>query len=232
VKIAIFSDVHGNYVNLKAFYDSMRLMGIDSYICLGDLCNYYPDNNKVIDFIKDNAIRCLLGNHDELYISGNHITEEKKTAYNFDLGLTESEEHISFLRTLPLNLEMTVSGKSILFCHGAPDDYLYTYVYPDSNLQKYAEIPHSIVFMGHTHRQFLREYAGKIFCNVGSIGLPRDNGSLMSFAVFNTFDLTITLYRKKTDLPKIKKEYGHNTPRQVLDLLERTEEIHYSYSLI
>lgn len=53
-------------------------MNIDKYICLGDLCNYYPDNEKVINLINSKNIICLLGNHDELYISDKLLSDEKK----------------------------------------------------------------------------------------------------------------------------------------------------------
>jgi diadenosine tetraphosphatase ApaH/serine/threonine PP2A family protein phosphatase len=102
-------------------------------------------------------------------------------------------------------------------------------VYPDSDLGVYADIPYDIVFMGHTHRQFLRRQSDKWFCNVGSVGLPRDNGRLMGFAIFDTSDGSIVLYRKKIDAERIKEVYSGRTTGDVLSLLDRQEEIHYSY---
>lgn len=232
MKIAVFSDIHGNYLNLLSFYESALSLNIDSYICLGDLCNYYPDNTKVIDLVKEKTTICTLGNHDELYISGKEWPEEKKIAYNFDQKLLLSEKHILYLKRLPLKYELVTKNASILFCHASPFDLLYSYIYPDSDLSVYENIPYDIVFVGHTHRQFIRTYKNKIFCNVGSIGLPRDNGSLFGFAVIDTEDLNITLYRKKIDIEAIKSSYGKLTTNAVIEMLDRKEIINYSYTQI
>jgi putative phosphoesterase len=232
MRIAVFSDVHGNYLNLISFYESALKLNIDKFICLGDLCNYYPENKKVIDFIKENKIICLLGNHDEFYSNNIALTEEKKTAYNFDDKLLECKEQISFLNQLPKFYEINENGKSLFFCHASPKDLLYTYIYPNSDLSIYDNFNKDIVFIGHTHRQFLRQNGNTIFCNVGSIGLPRDNGSLMGFAVIDTTDFNIVLYRKEINSKNIKAFYSDLVNNDVLDLLERRENLDYNYTLI
>ncbi len=232
MKIAVFSDVHGNYLNLVSFFESADKLNIDKFICLGDLCNYYSDNLKVIDLIKKRKINCLLGNHDELYIKDTRISEKKKSDYNFDISLLESKEHVNFLKTLPLKFEITENNISILFCHASPNDFLYTYIYPDTDLSQFNNIKHNIVFVGHSHRQFLRQEGDKMFCNVGSIGLPRDNGSLMGFAIFDTDDLSITLYRKKIDIDGVIERYENKINIDLIELLNRKETINYKYTLI
>lgn len=207
-------------------------MDIDRYICLGDLCNYYPDNKQVIDFVKDKEITCVLGNHDEFYLPHVTLSHEKKINYHFDEYLNKSESVNGFLKTLPLKYELEVNNKSILFCHASPSDLLYTYVYPDTELAVYDTIPYDFVFMGHTHRQFLRKERDKIFCNVGSIGLPRDNGSLMGFAVLDTNTMEVLLYRKKIDVRKIVKTYGNFVNKSLIELMNRTEPLNYPYTLL
>ena len=207
-------------------------MGIDKYICLGDLCNYYPDNKKVIDFLKENKINCVLGNHDEFYLPNKQLSVEKKVAYNFDETLSESKSTLDFLKNLPKKYELKVNNKYILFCHASPSDLIYTYVYPDTELKAYESIPYDLVFMGHTHRQFLREEKNKIFCNVGSIGLPRDNGSLMGFAVLDTDTMEVLLYRKKIDVVKVVRTYGSLVNEKLIELMNRTETLNYPYTLL
>lgn len=232
MKIAVFSDVHGNYINLLSFFESAKKLKIDKFICLGDLCNYYPDNKKVIEFFIENNILCLLGNHDELYGSDKALTGAKKIAYNYDESLVLNNESKIFLSKLPLKYEMFENNKAMLFCHASPSDLIYTYIYPDTDLTSYENMPYDIVFMGHTHRQFLREQNNKLFCNVGSVGMPRDNGSLLGFAVIDTCDNGITLYRKKINIEKVKLAYENNTPLEVLQLLSRQEVLNYNYTLL
>jgi len=229
MRIAIFSDVHGNYINLLSFFESTTEMNIDKYICLGDVCNYYPDNEKVINLINSKNIICLLGNHDELYISDKLLSDEKKAKYCFDEELKKDENIKSFFKKLPQSLEINENGKSLFFCHASPIDLLNTYVYPDTDLNMYNNVPYDYIFMGHTHRQFLTEHHNKVFCNVGSIGLPRDNGSLMGFVILDTLDMSIKLYRKQIDVDMVKLHYQVNTPVSVIALLDRQEVLNYPY---
>lgn len=232
MRIAIFSDVHGNYINLLSFFESTKGMNIDKYICLGDLCNYYPDNEKVINLINSKNIICLLGNHDELYISDKLLSDEKKAKYCFDEKLKKADYIKSFFKKLPQSLEINENGKSIFFCHASPIDLLNTYVYPDTDLNIYNNVPYDYIFMGHTHRQFLTEHHNKVFCNVGSIGLPRDNGSLMGFAVIDTNNFEIKLFRKMIDYRAVIVAYEKQAPADVIKLLDRKESINFNYTLI
>lgn len=86
--------------------------------------------------------------------------------------------------------------------------------------------------MGHTHRQFLTEHHNKVFCNVGSIGLPRDNGSLMGFAVIDTNNFEIKLFRKMIDYRAVIVAYEKQAPADVIKLLDRKESINFNYTLI
>lgn len=232
MRIAVFSDVHGNYLNLLSFYQSAIKLNIDKFICLGDLCNYFPDSSKVIDFIRNNEIHCLLGNHDEFYAFSLPLSKTKKLEYNFDDKLFKNKEQIAFLRGLPRSYEIIEKGKSLFFCHASPTDFLHGYIYPDADLTLYNNIKNDIVFIGHTHRQFLKKNLNTIFCNVGSIGLPRDYGTLMGFAVIDTSDFSIELYRKEINTNAVKNIYGGLVNKDVLELLERKETINYVYKLI
>ncbi|MEI7489572.1 MAG: metallophosphoesterase family protein, partial [Chryseobacterium sp.] len=65
MQIAIFSDVHGNLPALEVVLNDIEERGIDQKFCLGDLVDFAPWGNKVIEKIKSLNIPCLMGNHDE-----------------------------------------------------------------------------------------------------------------------------------------------------------------------
>jgi predicted phosphodiesterase len=232
LKIAVFSDVHGNYLNLISFFNSTEKLNIDKYICLGDLCNYYSDNESVINLIKEKDILCLLGNHDEFYIVNGLLSEERKKKYNFDPTLINKRECIDYLKSLPRKYETSIRNRSIIFCHASPTDLLYSYIYPDTDLDQFKDLPYNFVFIGHTHRQFLKSVGNVTICNVGSIGLPRDNGSLMSFAVLDTEMMDINLYRNEIDVEKIKETYIGKVNGDVIELLSRKEVLEFKYTLV
>ncbi|HWW43426.1 metallophosphoesterase family protein, partial [Pedobacter sp.] len=59
IKIAVFSDVHGNLPALEAVLEDMERRGADQIYCLGDLVDFAPWNNEVIDRIRKQKIPCL-----------------------------------------------------------------------------------------------------------------------------------------------------------------------------
>lgn len=231
MRYCIFSDVHGNLSNLLDFFSCTSELGVDEYICLGDLCNYYPDNKAVIELVISKDIKCILGNHDEFYTKPESLPVERKQAYNFQEELLTSDYHVNYLRSLPRSI--SVSGDSqVLFCHGSPHDLTNEYLYPDSDLTRFKELKYDYVFCGHTHRQFVRNSGNIIFCNVGSVGMPRDNGSLFGFAIFDEGNQEIQLYRKTIDIDEIVTKYAGKVPDEVIRLLDRREKLEFKYTLI
>jgi predicted phosphodiesterase len=206
-------------------------LNIDKYICLGDLCNYYSDNKEVIDFLIEKEIECVMGNHDQLYTTEHHLSADRMRAYNYDFDLEQSSRHVEFLKILP---EKIILGKNsrILLCHGSPNDLTNEYIYSDTDLASFAKCDFDFIFTGHTHRQFLRSYGSKVFCNVGSVGLPRDNGSLLGFVIFDSELYTISLYRKAVNKDALINKYQNTVPTEVLSMLSREESIKFPYILL
>jgi predicted phosphodiesterase len=232
MKYCIFSDVHGNIINLQALFSCTQGLGIDKYICLGDLCNYFTDNKEVIELLKEREVQCILGNHDEMYLNPDDIPVNKKKAYNFDFSLVKSKFHIDFIRGLPRSLVIEKNGSKVLFCHGSPNNLTNGYIYPDSDIKIYIGNGYDFIFCGHTHRQFISQADSPFICNVGSVGMPRDNGLLFGFAVFDFSILRIQLYRKKTNSSEILRRYSGKVKKDVLELMERNEKIKPHYILI
>jgi len=96
------------------------------------------------------------------------------------------EDGVRALATWPVARAVEYEGLRALLVHGAPDDPLEGYVYPDADLSDWDALPYDAVFMGHTHRPFARRVGTVLVANVGSVGLPRDAGGLASFAVLDT----------------------------------------------
>ncbi len=232
MKVAVFSDIHGNAINLLRFYEVTEKLSIEKYICLGDICNYYPDCISVISLLKDSNAICLMGNHDVMYLKNNELNDYKKAAYNFNEKLCKNGLFIDYIKGLSETYQLNIQNKSILFCHASPADPLNEYVFPDSDFKKFDNEKFDIVFMGHTHRQFLKKVNGKTYCNVGSIGQPRDQGDLFGFAILDTETLEIVLYRVESNVLKIRQNYEQNTPKEVIALLDRKEKLNFNYTLI
>ena len=78
--------------------------------------------------------------------------------------------------------------------------------------------------MGHTHRPFILKKDDVTFVNVGSCGLPRDNGHLASFVIFDTESGKVNIYRLLLNTDAILKEYGPFIHPSVVECLSRNNK--------
>lgn len=67
MKIAVFSDVHGNLKELKAVLEQIKEKNADLTVFLGDIFQRGNEETECLELLKDNEIICLKGNC-ELYL--------------------------------------------------------------------------------------------------------------------------------------------------------------------
>jgi 3',5'-cyclic AMP phosphodiesterase CpdA len=59
MKIAIISDIHGNYEALLSVNEDIQKAEVDKIICLGDFVGYGPQPEEVAQFLMENDIPCV-----------------------------------------------------------------------------------------------------------------------------------------------------------------------------
>ncbi|AMC01343.1 phosphodiesterase [Aerococcus viridans] len=192
MRIAIFSDIHGNKYALEEALIKMDEIGIDVHIFCGDAVGYYYYHNEVIDTLRNmKNIYCVLGNHDQMFID---IIDKKKAAKSYfekygssieKFSSSITKENIEFLRSLPEVKDILIDDLKIKIIHGSPWDPIDEYIYPNSDFDRYSEIDFDYVFQGHTHYPMKIRQGKCEIINPGSIGQPRDGG-FPSFVVFDT----------------------------------------------
>jgi putative phosphoesterase len=194
VILGLLSDAHGNREAFELGLSVLHQQGAETVYFLGDAVGYLPGTD-VVDAIQENSIVAISGNHDAMLLSG--VVDDAKDAV-FQHGETNramTEEQRAFLATWPERQELDSTHGQLLLVHGSPLDPLNGYVYPDTDLGPFANTAHAAVFMGQTHRPFVRELNGTLFVNVGSCGLPRDCGNLGSVCLFDDAVGTATIVR-------------------------------------
>ena len=68
MKICVFSDVHGNSIAWQNMYRKEK-DSVDKFLFLGDIYGYFYDQAAIIkDFMENDNIIAIKGNHDEYYI--------------------------------------------------------------------------------------------------------------------------------------------------------------------
>lgn len=191
MKLLLVSDIHGNYEALNAVTEKVEY---DEALCMGDLVDYGPQPAECIDWIRNNGIPTVRGNHDNA------------VAFHVDCGCGYKYKHLSeatreytwkilgedrkeFLGSLPLKIEREFGGLSITMAHGSPSSF-FDYIQPDTPAEKIEEITKDIkpgyLLLGHTHRPAIFKTATHTVLNPGSVGQPRDNDPRASCMVLDT----------------------------------------------
>lgn len=198
-KIAVISDIHGNYPALKAVLDDIDSDGIEDVICLGDIVGYYCQVNECIDMLRERKIYSLLGNHDYYMISGtccNSRTVKMCIDYQKTIIRRDNYEWLSILKP-------DYDTTDISYRHGGWNDAVEERI-SEFDFSWVKDFSQKMYFSGHTHIQGIQENktSGKIYCNPGSVGQPRDNKPSAAFAVIGS-DGKIELRRVDYDIDEV-----------------------------
>jgi putative phosphoesterase len=205
VKLAVFSDIHGNLPFFEAFLRDAEREKVDRLVFLGDAVSYYPDGCAVLRRLRELGALCIEGNHDSMLRGEFPVPEKHEPVYQLRSVMTAIDpEELAFVKTWPEIVHETLDGKHLTFVHGNPLNHLKGYSYADSELALYDDPDEDIVFVGHTHRPWIRQNFHTLMVNVGSVGLPRDEGggSRPAWA----------LYDSSTGIPEIRRVHADIAP--------------------
>ena len=161
----------------------------------------------------------MLGNHEAMILGLTQTPNGRESVYLHQGARAELGQEAVWNLTIGTPfLFLDAGDRRILFLHGAPWDPLNGYYYPDTEFPHPIEPPADIVVMGHTHYPFARHSAGRLMCNPGSVGLPRDHGALISFAILDPGLPRFDLYRIPMDPHAVLDAYPgvHPSIREVL----------------
>ena len=221
MKLCVFSDIHGNRLFFEAILQTWDKNGYDQYVFLGDAAGYFPDGVWVLDWLQENDIRCVRGNHDAMLTGAIPITANKDEVYQIhDTQQLMRKKHLDFIQSWPDTMEEKMDGINLFFVHGTPDSPLEGYGYEDSAIAGFDQPGLDFLFIGQTHRPWIQKNLHTTVVNVGSIGLPRDHGSQPSFAVLDTITKKAEIIRQTVDPLPILQTPGKINP-VVMDCLRR-----------
>lgn len=197
MKIVIISDIHSNFAALDALGEE----GYDQLWCLGDLVDYGPEPNEVIQWIRENANVCVRGNHDHAVgfdVDPQCSAPFKKLAastrhYTQDL-VTDAD--VEYLRNLPIQREITADGTSFYLVHAIPTDPLFGYCREESDqwANEVSWIKSDVLAVGHTHTPFVRRVGKTTIVNPGSIGQPKTGRPFACYAVWEDGEILLKEY--------------------------------------
>ena len=225
MKVAVISDIHGNWEALTTVEKAIEKCGVDEIWCLGDIVGYGPDPSRCIEWVREKCSIVIAGNHDWAVTGKESIEYFNPWAKEAVLKIRNmlSAEEIDYLNNLPL----TYKKDNILLVHGSPlKPQEWFYIFDEWDAKAAFEATEEwIIFVGHSHIPGCFSYKGneikehcfplklkdteRYIINPGSVGQPRDGDPRASFGILDLKDMIFEIcrvnYDIKTTQEKIKK---------------------------
>ena len=220
-KLLVMSDIHGNLSALDRVLEAEAEERLAGILLLGDLIDYGPRSNEVVQKIKqipkDQLLVNLWGNHEQAVMDMDYsrFSSErgKRCAEHTRQNLTE--ETFDFIEN---NMdrcgkkEIELFGRKCLAVHGSLEDLYWKSISHEETGENYAA--YDIVFSGHSHIPHFFEhfypadceqYRNKkrtVFLNPGSVGQPRNHNPNAHYAVIDLDTMTVQLKNIAYDIEK------------------------------
>ncbi|AYF54565.1 YfcE family phosphodiesterase [Clostridium novyi] len=228
MRIAIFSDIHGNIEALKAVLENIKSKNVHRVVCLGDLVGYGPFPNEVIDLIKSKDILTIAGNYDMAVVT-NDIKYIQDNPLNREFVLPWSVEEVTeankkYLKRLPEDIIVVEQGKVLKFVHGS-NRAINEYLLEDSDVAKEVmdELKEDVLICAHTHIPYEKKYGDKVLINDGSVGKPKTGSPNSNYVI-----LTIEENDIKSEIIEVEYDYEKtikameekNFPKELIDTIK------------
>jgi predicted phosphodiesterase len=202
MRIAIFSDVHGNLTALEAVLADIEQQSPDIVAFAGDACLFGARPKECLDLIRDQGMVCIHGNTD-LMVSGHallsddikaEMNERQRTVENIKewtvAQLTALDRN--WLEGLPFLRRISPTANpqhDLLIVHANPQDVDQP-IFPPEDRQRemwgevrqpdadlhpiMKETVAAVMAFGHYHLPSLRPWHNMLLANISSVSLPLD----------------------------------------------------------
>jgi len=233
MRYAVIADIHSNLEALTAVLDDMANQGrVDEIWCLGDIVGYGPDPGECLTILRQSPNICVAGNHDWAAVGKISTSDFNPDAAAANQWTAQqlSNEDIEYIRDLPLISE----AGDFTLAHGSPREPIREYLLSSgAALQNLTYFRTQFCLVGHSHqpivfscdetedcsaRYFLPDNPvatseGRLIINPGSVGQPRDGNPDAAYAIYDSEQQLVRLYRVPYDIRSTQeKMQAHGLP--------------------
>jgi diadenosine tetraphosphatase ApaH/serine/threonine PP2A family protein phosphatase len=222
-RVAVISDVHGNWHALEAVLEEIDREAPDELWCLGDLVGYGPRPNPCCAAIERRAAISLAGNHD-LGVLGELDLEEfagdAVVAARWTRGVLAEGS-----RALLESLRPLGEREGVELFHASPRDPVWEYVLSAEVVRVAFELTRSpLLLVGHSHVPLaitlegdvldgglaeggteLELGPGRRLLNPGSVGQPRDGDPRAAWLLLDREAGTASFRRVEYDVARTQE---------------------------
>jgi len=147
MRIAVFSDIHGNPFATQAALDAISGSGaFDAVVMAGDVCTGGSDPAACVDMLQSADVKTVYGNVDEFIFAPTKEPPDERYRARWDRTVRTSlwaaeklgDDRVYWLRNLPFELRFspTVDAKDdLLIVHANPEN-TYIHILPPEEIQK------------------------------------------------------------------------------------------------
>ena len=226
MRLAIFSETHGNYDAFDQVLQDIDTCDVDAVISLGDNIGYGPESDRVIKKLKALNIPSVQGNHelalyDEEYLNWFNPAACKSLMKTRELLSKASNRYIS--EFVPVS-----TSYGCRFVRGFPPDSPLIYMFQVSESRKqevFEKMTERLCFIGHTHTLELIGYdendihyedlprglnrldpAQKYIVIYGSVGQPRDASNNAKYVIWDSLEDSLDVRFISYDIAAVVKK--------------------------
>lgn len=191
MKIAVFSDIHGNISAFESFVKATK--DVDLHICLGDVVNYCPHSNECVDLLESlpNTIK-IIGNHEEAFVNGVYEGKHPVSRAFFEHAYHRFDRLEQISKYVESHTEYGYT-----FIHTILDSYIYADSIVDLDTS---------YMIGHSHRQYKITSNENQLYNPGSVGQNRINIEEGQYLIFYPKTNKVEMKSIKVDIDKVINE--------------------------
>ncbi len=197
MRYGVLADVHANAYALQTAIGRLALLGVDGWLCAGDIVGYGPQPNECVEMIAELGAVCVAGNHELLVLEKLSPQRSGRLARETTpwTRAVLRDDCRAYIDALPV----TARVPGLAMAHASLTDlerYVTEPAQADRELLDLARLdPHArVLVLGHTHRPWMfteaagtvpavpaRETpfppAGRVLVNPGSVGQSRQQES-------------------------------------------------------
>jgi predicted phosphodiesterase len=182
VRVALFSDVHGNAVAFRTMLDDLAQQDYDAVVCLGDHAQGGAEPAQSLELLRDLGAPAVMGNSDHFLLTLDP-GEEPVTDAQLDSAKWARSQLSDDLRAFHESFEPTVEvdlgeGRTLLAFHGTPrsrDEVVGPWTEEEAFRAPFDGHAAIVFAGGHTHQQWSRRLGGAYYLNPGSVGFAYDH---------------------------------------------------------
>ena len=220
MRYLVLTDIHANLEALDACLADAGARGFDQTLVLGDLVGYGGDPNAVVERVQSlNPTAIVRGNHDKVacgleQAEGFNAVAKSAAKWTLDVLTPAYREWLAALPEGPIDIDEVVE-----ICHGSPFDE-DAYIFDELDAVRALKVSNRpLCLFGHTHYPVIFELSNDSFENVGSasapqmhvlmkpgckylinpgsVGQPRDGDPRAAYAIVDTRERRVEMYRIK-----------------------------------